>query len=142
MHALDLVVFRLHDSYGRATSLLQHAPWQYFIEQFTHGSSFACFGRIGIEWHPSWGTVGGRGELRPGNIYEIMRSMVVNHYPATLYFLVDGVSRPDWNRYPVVRDIFSRHVAEREEAVADHVQWHWHPKPEDHAEISDQHIGQ
>jgi hypothetical protein len=33
-------------------------------------------------------------------------------------------------------------VAEREEAVANHVHWHWHPKPEDHAEISDQHIGQ
>jgi hypothetical protein len=142
IHALDLVVFRLHDSYGRATSLLQHAPWQYFIEQFTHGSSFACFDRIGIEWHPSWGTVGGRGELRPGNIYEIMRSMVVNHSPTTLYLLVDGVPRPDWNRYPVVRDIFSRHVAGREEAVTEHVVWHWHPKPEDHATISDHHIGQ
>lgn len=48
IHALDFVVFRLHDSYGRATSLLQHAPWQYFNEQFTHGSSFACFDRVGI----------------------------------------------------------------------------------------------
>jgi hypothetical protein len=31
IHTLDLVVFRLHDSQGRATPLLRHAPWQYLI---------------------------------------------------------------------------------------------------------------
>ena len=86
--------------------------------------------------------MGGRGELRPGNIYEITKSTVVDHCPTTLYLLVDGVPRPDWNRYPVVRDIFSRHVAGREEPVTKHVVWHWHPKPEDHAAIPDYHIGQ
>ena len=65
--------------------------------------------------------MGGQGELRPGNIYEIIKSMVVNNCPTTLYFLVDGVPCPDWNRYPVVRDIFSRHVAGREKAVTKHV---------------------
>ena len=142
IHALDLVVFRLHDSHGRATSLLKHAPWQYCIEQFTHGPSFACFDRVGIEWHPSWGTVGGRGELRPGNVQAFIRSMVVSHFPVTLYWLVDGVPRPDWNRYPVVRDIFSRHMARRQDAVTRHLNQHWHLKPEDHAAFSDHHLGQ
>lgn len=142
IHALDLVVFRLHNRHGQATSLLQHAPWQYYIEQFTHGPSFACFDRVGIEWHPSWGTVGGRGELRPGNIREILRSMVIAHSPITLYWLVDGVPRPDWNRYPVVRDIFSRRLGGQEEAVTEHLNMHWHSKPEDHAAFSDHHLGQ
>ena len=91
IHALDLVVFRLHDSNGRATSLLEHAPWQYWIEQAMHGTTFACFDRVGLEWHPSWGTVGGRGELRPGNIQAFVREMQMEHFPSTLYWLVDGV---------------------------------------------------
>ncbi|KAF1923086.1 uncharacterized protein M421DRAFT_426188, partial [Didymella exigua CBS 183.55] len=143
IHALDLVVFRLHDSQGRATSLLKHAPWQYWIEQFTHDTTFACFDRVGIEWHPSWGTVGGRGELRPGNVQAFIRTMVVSHSPATLYWLVDGVPRPDWNCYPlVVRDIFSRRMAQQEGAVLEHLNEHWKLKPEDHAAFSDHHLGQ
>ncbi len=142
IHALDLVVFRLHDSHGRATSLLQHAPWQYWIEQPTHGPTFACFDRVGIEWHQSWGTVGGRGELRPGNVQAFIRTMVVSHFPVTLYWLVDGVPRPDWDRYPVVRDIFSRRMAQQEGAISQHLDDHWSLEPADHANLSDLHLGQ
>ncbi|KAJ4330952.1 hypothetical protein N0V87_009536 [Didymella glomerata] len=142
IHALDLVVFRLHDKNGRATSLLKHAPWQYWIEQFTHDSTFACFDRVGIEWHPSWGSVGGRGELRPGNVQAFVRTMVVSHFPVTLYWLVDGVPRPDWDRYPVVRDIFAKRMAEQEGAVSQHLNEHWNLKPEDHAAFSDHYLGQ
>ena len=145
IHTLDLVVFRLHDSQGRATPLLKHGPWQYFIERATHGSTFACFDRIGLEWHPLWDTVGGRGELRPGNVKAMIRTMVVNHNPATLYWLVDGVPRPDWKRdYPaVVKDIFAKRMAEEKQGILEHFNWHWESSPEDHvALLADQHLGQ
>lgn len=41
IHTLDLVVLRLHDRQGRATSLLEHAPWQYAINWPYHKPTFA-----------------------------------------------------------------------------------------------------
>ncbi|KAJ8114184.1 hypothetical protein OPT61_g3867 [Boeremia exigua] len=127
IHTLDLVVLRLHNSRGQATPLLQHGPWQYWIEQSMHGTTFGCFDRIAIEWHPSWGTVGGRGELRPGNVQAIVQQMVRQHSPATLYWLVDGVPRPNWKQdYPaVVRKIFADRVAANRKDVAAHLNTHW-----------------
>ena len=145
IHTLDLVVFRLHDSNGRATSLLKHAPWQYWIEQAMHGTTFACFDRVGLEWHPSWGSVGGRGELRPGNIQAFIREMQVSHFPTTMYWLVDGVPRPNWKRdYPaVVRNIFAERIAADKSSVVEHLKTHWKLGPNEHeALLADHHLGQ
>ena len=143
--ALDLVVFRLHDSEGRATSLLKHAPWQYWIEQGMHGTTFGCFDRIGLEWHPSWGTVGGRGELRPGNIQAFVRIMQMQHFPSTIYWLVDSVPRPDWRRdYPtVVQKIFADRIADDKSSIVEHLNMHWDLEPTDYeALLSDYDLGQ
>lgn len=54
IHALDLVVLRLHDHHGRPTPLLRQAAWQYVIEaSASYGVIFGCFDGVGIEWHPS-----------------------------------------------------------------------------------------
>lgn len=128
IHTLDLVVLRLHNSQGQATSLLKHGPWQYHIEQSMHGTTFGCFDRIALEWHPSWGTVGGRGELRPGNVQAIVQQMSRQHFPATLYWLVDGVTRPNWKQdHPaVVRKIFANRIAANKGDVIGHLNRHWH----------------
>lgn len=63
--------------------------------------------------------------------------MSESHSPATLYWLVDGVPRPDWNcDYPaVIRDIFARRMAQEQDAVLEHLNEHWNLKPEDHAAL-------
>lgn len=144
IHTLDLIVFRLHDSHGRATSLLKHAPWQYYIEQPAHDTTFACFDRIGLEWHPSWGTFGGRNELRSGNIGAFVNSMQGNHFPARLYWLVDGVPRPNWNDYPaVVHDIFASRLADDRDGVSEHLDRHWKLGARERRELlADCHLGQ
>ncbi|KAL1871924.1 hypothetical protein Daus18300_004558 [Diaporthe australafricana] len=145
IHTLDLVVFRLHDSHGRATPLLRQAAWQYGVETAFHGTTFACFDRVGIEWHPSWGTAGGRGELRPHNVQAFVRVMQVAHFPASLYWLVDGVPRPDWRRdYPaVVRDVFAERLAGERKGVLDHLGSHWELSDRERAGmLADHHLGQ
>lgn len=145
IHTLDLVVLRLHNSQGQATSLLKHGPWQYYIEQSMHRTTFGCFDRIALEWHPSWGTAGGRGELRPGNVQAIVQQMVRHHSPATLYWLVDGVPRPNWKKdYPAsVRKIFADRIAANRGAVAEHLNTHWHLDPDIcKALLSDQRLDQ
>jgi hypothetical protein len=141
IHTLDLVVFRLHDSQGRATPLLRHAPWQYWIEQPMHGYTFACFDRIGIEWHASWNTWGGRHELRSENVQAFVRQMQNDHPSPTLYWLVDGVPRLNWDDYPAaVRDIWAAWMAEDRDKVLKHLDMHW---PGDHAAmVADHHLGQ
>ncbi|KAK7705527.1 hypothetical protein SLS64_007894 [Diaporthe eres] len=148
IHALDLVVFRLHDSQGRATPLLRQAAWQYGVETPCHGTTFACLDRVGIEWHPSWGssTAGGRGELlRPENVQAFVRVMQVAHFPSYLYWIVDGVPRPDWGRdYPaVVRDVFEERMAQEKAHVLEHLSRHW--EQSDHERglmLADHHLGQ
>lgn len=145
IHTLDLVVFRLYDSQGRATPLLRHAPWQFHIESPCHGTTFACFDRIGFEWHPSWAIAGGRGELRSQNIYAFVRLMQVAHFPATPYWLVDGVPRPNWKRdYPaVIKDIFSERIADRKDEVLKHLKMHWKLSNEEEITLlADHHLGQ
>jgi hypothetical protein len=141
IHTLDLVMFRLHDIRGRATPLLRQAPWQYWIEQPMHGYTFACFDRIGIEWHASWGTRGGRYELRSENVHAFVRQMQNDHRSPTLYWLVDGVPRLNWDDYPaVVHDIWSARMAEDRDRTLQHLAEHW---PGDHAAmVADHHLGQ
>lgn len=127
IHALDLAVFRLYDSRGRATPLLRQAAWQYKVEASCHLTTFACLDRVGIEWHPSWASAGGRGELRPGNFQAFVRVMQGGHFPSYLYWLVDGVPRPDWDRdYPaVVREVFEGRMAAEKASVLGHLERHW-----------------
>lgn len=145
IHTLDLVVFRLYDSQGRATPLLRQAAWQYGVETPFHDTTFGCFDRVGIEWHPSWATAGGRGELRPENVQAFVRLMQVAHFPSFLYWLVDGVPRPDWGRdYPgVVQDIFAERMAQEKTSVLDHLSRHWEQSDEERAAmLADHHLGQ
>ncbi|KAF2009129.1 hypothetical protein BU24DRAFT_429052 [Aaosphaeria arxii CBS 175.79] len=145
MHTLDLIVFRLHDSQGRATPLLRQAAWQYYIEFYMHGKTFGCFDRVGIEWHPSWGTGVGRAMLRSQNVQAIVRRMQMQHKHITPYWLVDGVPRPDWSRdYPkVVGHIFARRIAEEKERHLEHLKKHWELSDEELAAmVTDQHLNQ
>lgn len=145
IHALDLVVFRLHDSQGRATPLLRHAAWQCGNFCVPHDAFIGCFDRIGIEWHPSWGTAGGRGELRDGNVQAIVRLMEHYHFPSFLCWLVDGVPRPDWSRDypPVVREIFTERMAKTKTQALDHLKDHWDQSDPERADmVADHHLGQ
>jgi hypothetical protein len=147
IHTLDLAVFRLHDSQGRATPLLKHAPWQYWTDRFLRGTTFACFNHIGLEWHPSWGTFGGRNELRPENIHTLIETMQGTRCPITLYWLVDGVPRPNWKQdYPaVVQKIFAARTADDKSDMVEHFDFHWKKlRQDDHeALLSDSHhLGQ
>lgn len=143
IHALDLVVFRLHDCHGKATALLRQAPWQYFVGACCHGETFGCYDRIALEWHPSFAGLGG--DLRSHNVRCLIKDMSIAHFPATLYWLVDGVPRPDWERdYPaVVSDIFSQRMLDRESAVRKHLRSHWALSDEQEAALlADHHLGQ
>lgn len=95
---LDLVVLRLHDSHGRATPLLRQAPLQFPPE--SPGSLFPFFHRVAIEWHPRWAEE--REEFRSANVQSIFGLMSPDQHESTmLYWLVDGVPRPNWKRdYP------------------------------------------
>jgi hypothetical protein len=124
---------------------LRDVPEQYWIERATHGTTFACLDRVGLEWHLSWGTAGGRGELGPRNVQAFIREMQVAHFPATLYWLVDGVPCPDWNRNysAVVQDIFAEPMAKAKDNVSEHLDRHWKSSPEDHAALLvDHYLGQ
>lgn len=98
---LDLVVFRLHDAHGRATPLLRQGPFQFPPEYFTNEvESFTHFNRVGIEWHPRWADE--QDEFRAANvqsIFSLMQWMAL--HSTMLYWLVDGIPRPNWKRdYP------------------------------------------
>lgn len=145
---LDLVVFRLHDSQGRGTPLLRHAAWQYRMDVLKHPTTtYGCFERIGIEWCPSWGTMGGRGELRPGNVQAIVKLMSSNHKSTTLYWLVDGVPRPNWKHdHPaIIGDMFADGMAmeKDEDEIPRHLEDHWGlSRQEGRAMLSDCHLDQ
>lgn len=111
---LDLVVFRLHDSQGRATPMLRQGPWQFTAERNASENTFAWFDRVAIEWHPLWATPAGRKDFRPGNVEAIMALMSSRAHGSThLYWLVDGIPRPDWTRdYPaIVPAVFNKCIA-------------------------------
>jgi hypothetical protein len=110
-----------------------------------HWTFFGCFDRVGIEWHPSWGTADGRGELRSQNIQAFVRVMQVDHFPSTLYWLVDGVPRPNWKRdYPaVVGEVFAGYMAREKDAALEHLNTHWELSNEEQTSmLADHHLGQ
>lgn len=115
IHMLDLAVLRLHDSQGRATQMLRHGPWQYAIEHAMHDVTYADFDRVAIEWHPQWGTPTGEKEFCAGNVEAFIRLMRSGGGGSSkhLYWLVDGIPRPDWKRdYPAaVRAVFEEAIA-------------------------------
>lgn len=100
---LDLVVLRLHDSHGRATPMLRQAPFQFSPETSPRNLNvFPWFDRIGIEWHPRWADE--KDQFRAANVQAVTGLMDSKSSQSTmLYWLVDGVPRPNWNRdYPSV----------------------------------------
>jgi hypothetical protein len=53
------------------------------------------------------------------------------HFPATLYWLVDGVLRLNWDRdyLVVVQDIWAARMAKEKDKVMEHLDMHWKSKP-------------
>lgn len=108
---LDLVVLRLHDSHGRATPMLRQGPFQFNPQ--SRGSVFTWFHRVAIEWNPRWADE--RDEFRPPNVQSIFSLMDPDSMRSTmLYWLVDGVPRPNWKRdyprlVPAVFEAWTRH---------------------------------
>ncbi|PVI00748.1 hypothetical protein DM02DRAFT_628224 [Periconia macrospinosa] len=144
IHILDLVIFRLHDIQGRATSLLRHGPWQY--NQKNPGSSitFGCFHRVGLEWNPFWGTPDGYDELRAGNVAALI-SASKNSCTPDLYWIVDGVPRPDWKHDypPVVESLMTARMDERDYYSREFIKNHWRLSDEEVEEMTaDRHLGQ
>lgn len=114
IYMLDLAVFRLHDSQGRPTQMLRHGPWQY---NFRHGCgdiTYANFNRVAIEWHPRWATSTGREDFCAGNVEQFIRLMDLTPCLTThLYWLVDGIPRPNWKQdYPaLIKTVFEEAIA-------------------------------
>lgn len=114
---LDLVVLRLHTSSGYPTLTLKHAYWQLkpeasiFYQRF---STIPVFPRIGIEYRPLWTTIEGRKEFCEDAITAIIGLAGRRSQLSTqLYWLIDGIPRPQWDQYhPAIPAAFNR-VIER-----------------------------
>ncbi|KAJ4394903.1 hypothetical protein N0V93_004123 [Gnomoniopsis smithogilvyi] len=109
----DLVVLRLHDVHGRATPLLHDGLYQFSPESHVHGGVFPWIERVGIEWHPRWATPGpdGREQFQAAKVQAMLKLMHAWCINSTLlYWLVDGVPRPNWERdyHPVVPYLFNK----------------------------------
>lgn len=115
IYMLDLAVFRLHDSQGRPTPTLRHAPWQYHIDRLDlHETTYSSFNRVGFEWNARWGTAEGRKDFCPSNVAFFIDLMSWHRrWTKHLYWLVDGVQRPKWRRDypPVVEELFEEAIA-------------------------------
>lgn len=109
IHELDIAVLRLHDSQGRPTHMLRHGPWQY-DDTFSimHRNTCAELVRIGIEWHPRWGTPAGREDFCESNVKALVQLTSSGSMDQRrLYWLVDGIPRPNWKHdYPAVVEAF------------------------------------
>lgn len=121
---LDLIVLRLHDRHGRATPMLRQSLYQFSPEPRDHPgvSKFPFFNLVAIEWHPRWAAPGpdGRDQFLAANVRAVMRLMHSCSSQGTiLYWLVDGVPRPNWKRdYPEeVRLAFEMWMARFTKAV-------------------------
>lgn len=97
---LDLVVLRLHDAHGRATPLLRQGSFQFPPESWSTLQSFPRLDRVAIEWHPRWADE--PDEFRAANVQSILGLMQwMSRQSTMLYWLVDGIPRPNWERdYP------------------------------------------
>jgi len=97
---LDLVIYRLHTASGYPKEVLKHVLYQ--MTPCLRGEAvIPIFNRVGIEWHPLWATPKGRKELCEGAVTDIV-SLGGNRTSVStqLYWLVDGVPRPQWDKYP------------------------------------------
>ena len=118
--ALDLVVFRLHNTLGHPKDTLSF--WRQMRPCINTQPVLAPFDRIGIEWHPLWATTEGRKYLCEDKIVEIVGLGRMNGFNTKqLYWLVDGVPRPQWNQYPpAIPAAFSRIIEKRKEYILHH----------------------
>lgn len=149
IHAVDLVILRVHDRHGQPTPLLRHAAWQYGIEAFLcYGITFACFNSVGIEWHPSFAEPRGLENLRPSNVGAIVHLMHGGHSPSYPCWLIDGVPRPNWQRggdYPaVVGEIFDERLSHGRHYTLRNLRnhWPWLSEDEKAAMAAEHHLGQ
>jgi len=121
---LDLVVFRLHTTFGYPKEILKHAYYQ-LSNCGGSGPSLPDFHRIGIEWHSLWDTEEGKKELRIDAIQDILSLTCDHQKPASaqLYWLVEGVPRPQWDKYPpAIPAAFSRIIERRKGHLLEHWQ--------------------
>lgn len=97
-HTLDLVVLRLHDQHGRATPTLRRCLYQYSPETSLY-DVMARHDRLAIEWHPRWAIPGpdGSENCHFDDVLAVLRLMDdTSPRGSFLYWLVDGIPRPDW----------------------------------------------
>ncbi|KAJ4415011.1 hypothetical protein N0V82_007593 [Gnomoniopsis sp. IMI 355080] len=117
---LDLVVLRLHDRHGRATPLLEEGLYQFSLDKWKQACILSGFLRVAIEWNPRWARPGpdGREQFRGGKVQAIL-DLIHSDNNNLLYWLVDGVPRPDWKRdYPsAVAFAFERWTARRTKSL-------------------------
>jgi hypothetical protein len=115
---LDLVVYRLHTALGHPKEILKHAYYQ--MEPCMAGLAVIPeFNRIGIEWHSLWATPEGRKELCEDAIRDTI-GLAGNRgsISTQLYWLVDGIPRPQWDQYPPAIPVaFSRVIERRKDYV-------------------------
>ena len=114
---LDLVIFRLHTASGYPKEILHHAYYQ--MTPWGSDDGISAFDRIGIEWNPLWATTEGRKELCEEKIsWAIYLMGNKNAASAQLYWLVDGIPRPQWNQYPpAIPTAFSRVIEKRKSSL-------------------------
>jgi hypothetical protein len=105
---LDLVVYRLHTTSGYPKETLKHTNYQ--MAPSLCQTAIPFFDRIGIEWHPLWATTEGRKELCASDIGKVvLLASNRSSHSTQLYWLVDGIPRPQWDRYPAaIPTAFSR----------------------------------
>lgn len=117
--SLDLVVFRLHTASGYPTETLQHACFQMRPCWNDNIDILPRFSRIGIEWHPLWATQEGRKEICEDKISSVvMFATNLTQLNTQLYWLVDGIPRPQWDQYPpAIPAAFSRIIELRKDYV-------------------------
>lgn len=118
-YTMDLVVLRLHDQHGRPTPMLRQGPVQFSPEDWTI-QVLPCVTRIALEWHPRWATPGpdGRDQFCVDKVrafIELMHPYCVNGL--LLYWIVDGIPRPNWERdyHPGVPFLFKRWMTHHNE---------------------------
>ena len=120
---LDLVVYRLHTASGYPMEILNHAYYQ-MVPYYDYESHLVpSFDRIGIEWHPLWATPEGRKELCEYDVGNIVLALGTNRSASAtqLYWLIDGIPRPQWDQYPPAIPIaFSRVIEKRKDWILHH----------------------
>jgi hypothetical protein len=114
---LDLVVFRLHNASGYPLPV--NHTYQLSPINTRGVPSLFEYNRIGIEWNSLWSTLEGRKEFRDSAVQDIVLLLGRRRKASTqLYWLVDGIPRPQWTQYPpAIPAAFNRVIEKRKDRI-------------------------